>query len=108
MGFELLGITSDLEGLFRRCTTQVAPCGPAQVRPPLSSKSQAEMQARDGPSQLPCVWRPANTMTEDRQSTSGGTHRRGPAVARIMPTSCSKPLPCRGVRVHIGITSRSA
>jgi hypothetical protein len=55
VGFELLGITSDIEGLFRRCTTQVAPCGPARVRPPLSSKSQAEMQARDGPSQLPCV-----------------------------------------------------
>jgi len=36
VGFELLGITSDLEGLLRRCTTQVAPCGPAQVRPPLS------------------------------------------------------------------------
>jgi len=32
-------------------------------------------------------------MTEDRQSTSGGTHRRGPAVARIMPT-CRARNPC--------------
>ena len=68
----------------------------AQVRPPLSIKSQAEMQARDGPSQLPCVWRPANTMTEDRQPPSGGTYPWGPAVARIMPTSRARnPCPAR-------------
>jgi len=39
LGFELLGITSDLEGLLRRCTTQVAPYGPAQVVPALHQES---------------------------------------------------------------------
>ena len=91
LGFELLGITSDLEGILRRCTTQVVPCGPAQVRP--GSPSRVRLRCKGVPSQLPCVWRPANTMTEDRQSTSGGTHRRGPAMARIMPSSRARN-PC--------------
>jgi hypothetical protein len=121
LGFELLGITSDLEGLLRRCTTQVAPCGPTQVRPSLSIKSQAEMQARDGPSQLPCVWRPANRMTGDRQSTSGGQHIEGvrllhglcrPLVLEtpaLQGSSCphrhNQPHGIRLVCVDIGITS---
>ena len=46
LGFELLGITSDLEGLLRRCTTQVAPCGPAQVRP--RSPSRVRLRCKQG------------------------------------------------------------
>ena len=76
---------------------------------PLSIKSQAEMQARDGPLQLPCVWRPANTMTEDRQVDLRRHTSKGFGCGTdYADLSCSKPLPCRGVRVHIGITSRSA
>jgi len=46
LGFELLGITSDLEGLLRRCTTQVAPCGPHRFVP--RSPSRVRLRCKQG------------------------------------------------------------
>jgi hypothetical protein len=76
---------------------------------PLSIKSQAEMQARDGPSQLSL--RVAASQHDDRRpSVDLRRHTSKGSGCRMdyADHSCSQPLPCKGVRVHIGITSRPA
>ena len=95
MGFELLGITSDLGGLLRRCTTQVAPCGPHRFVP--CSPTRVRLRCKQGMGIRNFLAWAASQHDDRRPSVDLRRHTsKGSGCGTdYADLSCSKPMPCR-------------